>query len=298
MAFFEKLKQGLAKTRNNLVVNIETIFGAYKEVDDNFFEELEEALIVADVGVPTTMHIVEKLRESIRENRIKSPDKAKEELRRIISQLLDAPELEIKPPCIMLVVGVNGVGKTTTIGKVAARYREKGLSVMLCAADTFRAAAVDQLAIWAERAGVPIIRAGEGADPAAVVFDAITAAKARKTDLLLVDTAGRLQNKTHLMRELEKIRRIIEREQGDAQLISLLVLDATTGQNGLVQAQAFKEAANIDGVALTKLDGTAKGGVAIAIKNSLGFPIRFVGVGEQIDDLQAFDAKEFVDALF
>ena len=298
MAFFEKLKQGLAKTRNNLMVNIESIFGAYKEVDDEFLEELEEALIIADVGVSTTQTIIEKLRQSIRDKRIKEPAKAKEELRGIISELLEAPAMEIKAPCIILIVGVNGVGKTTTIGKVAARYREQGLSVMLCAADTFRAAAVEQLAIWAQRADVPIIRASEGADPAAVVFDAISAAKARKTDVLLVDTAGRLQNKTHLMRELEKIRRIIEKEHGGAQVISLLVLDATTGQNGLSQAQAFKEAADIDGVVLTKLDGTAKGGVAIAIKHSLGFPIRFVGVGEQIDDLQAFDAKEFVEALF
>ena len=298
MAFFEKLKQGLAKTRNNLMVGIESVFGAYKEVDDEFLEELEEALIIADVGVSTTQTIIEKLRQSIRDKRIKDPAKAREELRAIISELLEAPSLEIKAPCIMLIVGVNGVGKTTTIGKVAARYREQGLSVMLCAADTFRAAAVEQLAIWAQRADVPIIRANEGADPAAVVFDAINAAKARKTDILLVDTAGRLQNKTHLMRELEKIRRIIEKEHGGAQVVSLLVLDATTGQNGLTQAQAFKDAANIDGVVLTKLDGTAKGGVAIAIKHSLGFPIRFVGVGEQIDDLQMFNAKEFVEALF
>ncbi len=273
MAFFDKLKQGLAKTRNNIAVKIETIFGAYKEVDDEFFDELEEALIVADVGVPTSVEIISRLRSRVYEKRIKSADAARQELKDILRQMMTAPPLEIQSPCVMLVVGVNGVGKTTTIGKGAARYREQGLSVMLCAGDTFRAAAADQLGVWAERAGVPIIRGGEGADPAAVVVDAIAAAKARGIDLLIIDTAGRLQNKTHLMQELEKIRRIIGREYAAAQLVSLLVLDATTGQNGLVQAQAFKDAADIGGVVLTKLDGTAKGGVALAINHQMGFPI-------------------------
>lgn len=298
MAFFDKLKQGLAKTRNNITVKIETLFGAYKEVDDDFLDELEEALIVADVGVSTAGEIISRLRKNIYDKRIKSADAAKQELKDILCDMMAVPPLDIKGPCLMLVVGVNGVGKTTTIGKVAARYREQGLSVMLCAGDTFRAAAADQLSIWAQRAGVPIIRGGEGADPAAVVFDAIASAKAHKTDLLIIDTAGRLQNKTHLMQELQKIRRIIDREYAAAQLISFLVLDATTGQNGLVQAQAFKDAADISGVVLTKLDGTAKGGVALAINHQMGFPIRFIGVGEQLDDLQVFNPKEFVDALF
>ncbi|MBE5761572.1 MAG: signal recognition particle-docking protein FtsY [Clostridiales bacterium] len=298
MGFFDKLKSGLAKTRNNITVKIEQVFGAYKELDDDFFDELEEALIIADVGVPTASYAIETLRKRIFEKRIKSTDGAKDELRNIITELLDAPALVTPSPCVLFVVGVNGVGKTTTIGKLAARYKEMGKSVMLCAADTFRAAAADQLEIWAGRAGVPIVRSNEGADPASVVFDGIKSAKAKNCDMLIIDTAGRLQNKSNLMKELSKMRRIIDNEYSNAQVISLLVLDATVGQNGLVQAQAFKEAADIVGVVLTKLDGTAKGGSALAIKHQLGFPIRFIGVGEHIDDLQVFNAKEFVDALF
>lgn len=298
MGFFDKLKQGLSKTRNNITQKIEAVFGAYKEVDDDFLDELEEALILADVGVQTSGEIIRLLRERIYEKRIKTAEAARGELRQIICEMLDAPALEYKTPCVVFIVGVNGVGKTTTIGKLAARYKEQGYSVLVCAADTFRAAAVDQLAIWTERAGVPIVRAGEGADPAAVVFDAIASAKARKTDILLVDTAGRLQNKENLMRELSKMKKVIEREYPAAELLPLLVLDATTGQNGILQAQAFAKAADIRGVVLTKLDGTAKGGAALAIKTQLGFPIRYVCVGEHIDDLQPFDAHVFVEALF
>ena len=298
MGFFQRLKQGLFKTRGELTYQVDELVKNTREIDDDFYDELTDILILADVGMAATTDIMEKLKARVNEQKLKDADKAKEIFKQILIEEMNIPRPNLRWPMVMFVVGVNGVGKTTTIGKLALRFQEIGRSVMLAAADTFRAAADEQLAIWADRAKVPIIRGREGGDPAAVVYDAVQSAKARKTDLLIVDTAGRLHNKKNLMDELGKMRRIIDREYPEAEMRCMLVLDATTGQNGIQQAKQFKEAAEINGIVLTKLDGTAKGGVAIAIRKELNIPVWYIGVGEGIDDLQAFDAKEFVNALF
>ena len=298
MGFFQRLKQGLTKTRGGLTDKVEELVKNTREVDDDFYDELTDILILADVGMAATTEIMDKLRARVEQQKIKDADKAKEVFKQILVEEMNIPRPNLRWPMVMFVVGVNGVGKTTTIGKLALRFQEIGRSVMLAAADTFRAAADEQLAVWADRANVPIIRRPEGSDPASVVFDAVQSAKAKKTDLLIVDTAGRLHNKKNLMDELSKMRRIIDREYPEAEMRCMLVLDATTGQNGIQQAKQFKEAAEINGIVLTKLDGTAKGGVAIAIRKELNIPVWYIGVGEGIDDLQAFEAKEFVNALF
>lgn len=298
MGFFQRLKQGLTKTRGNLTTKVDELVENTREIDDDFYDELTDILLLADVGVNATTDIIDKLRQDVKDKKVKDANVAKEMLKNVIVEEMNIPRPTLRWPMVMFVVGVNGVGKTTTIGKLALRFQEIGRSVVLAAADTFRAAADEQLTVWAERAGVPIIKQGEGADPAAVVYDAVQAAKSRKTDLLIVDTAGRLHNKKNLMDELGKMRRIIDREYPEAEMRCILVLDATTGQNGIQQAKQFKEACEIGGIILTKLDGTAKGGVAIAIRRELNVPVWYIGVGEGIDDLQAFNAKEFVDALF
>ena len=298
MGFFQRLKQGLTKTRGGLTEKVEELVKNTREIDDDFYDELMDILILADVGMAATTEIIDTLKERVEAQKVTDADQAKEMLKQILIEEMNIPRPSLRWPMVMFVVGVNGVGKTTTIGKLALRFQEIGRSVMLAAADTFRAAADEQLSVWAERANVPIIRHQEGGDPAAVVYDAVQAAKARKTDLLIVDTAGRLHNKKNLMDELSKMRRIIDREYPEAEMRCMLVLDATTGQNGIQQAKQFKEAAEIGGIILTKLDGTAKGGVAIAIRRELNVPVWYIGVGEGIDDLQAFDAKEFVNALF
>ena len=296
--FFARLKEGLSKTRGNMTGKIDELTRNIRQIDDDFFEELTDILLLGDVGVAATEHIIAALRQQVRDSRVKDPEQAKAMLQSIIIQEMDIPRPSLKWPMVMLVVGVNGVGKTTTVGKLAMRFKEVGRSVMLAAADTYRAAADDQLQVWAERAGVPLIRQQMGADPAAVVFDAVQSAKSRNTDLLIVDTAGRLHNKKNLMDELGKIRRVIDREYPQASMRCMLVLDATTGQNGLNQAKLFKEVVDIDGIILTKLDGTAKGGIAIAIRRELNVPVWYIGVGEGIDDLQPFNPKEFSEALF
>ena len=298
MGFFQRLKQGLTKTRGGLTDKVDELVKNTRVVDDDFYDELTDILILADVGMAATMDIMDKLKSRVKEQNIKDADKAKELFKQILIEEMNIPRPSLRWPMVMFVVGVNGVGKTTTIGKLALRFQEIGRSVVLAAADTFRAAADEQLAVWAERANVPLIRGQEGGDPASVVYDAVQSAKARKTDLLIVDTAGRLHNKKNLMDELSKMRRIIDREYPEAEMRCMLVLDATTGQNGIQQAKQFKEAAEINGIVLTKLDGTAKGGVAIAIRKELNIPVWYIGVGEGIDDLQAFEAKEFVNALF
>ena len=276
------------------------IFNGFSKLDDDFYDELEESLVMADMGAETTMEAVEELKQRCKRNKIKDTDGAKACMKEILAEILTVgdPRVDMsRTPAVVLFIGVNGVGKTTSIGKLAARWKGEGKRVLLCAGDTFRAAAADQLTIWSERAGVDIIKQHEGADPAAVVYDAMSAAKARKTDVVLVDTAGRLHNKQNLMNELNKISRVIDRECPDASRETLLVLDATTGQNGLIQAKQFGESAGITGIVLTKLDGTAKGGIVIAIAKELGVPVKYVGVGEQVRDLQPFDAKAFVEAL-
>ena len=276
------------------------IFNGFSKLDDDFYDELEESLVMADMGAETTMEAVEELKQRCKRNKIKETDGAKACMKEILAEILTVgdPRVDMsRTPAVVLFIGVNGVGKTTSIGKLAARWKGEGKRVLLCAGDTFRAAAADQLTIWSERAGVDIIKQHEGADPAAVVYDAMSAAKARKTDVVLVDTAGRLHNKQNLMNELNKISRVIDRECPDASRETLLVLDATTGQNGLIQAKQFGESAGITGIVLTKLDGTAKGGIVIAIAKELGVPVKYVGVGEQVGDLQPFDAKAFVEAL-
>ena len=298
MGFFQRLKEGLTKTRGGLTARVDELVENTRDIDEDFYDELMDILILADVGMDATMDMIGKLRKQVEQEKIKDANKARQILKAIVAEEMNIPRPPLKWPMVMFVVGVNGVGKTTTIGKMALRFQEIGRSVMLAAADTFRAAADEQLAIWAERAKVPIIRHGEGADPAAVVYDAVQAAKARKTDLLIVDTAGRLHNKKNLMDELSKMRRIIDREYPEANVRCMLVLDATTGQHGIQQAKQFKEAVEIGGIVLTKLDGTAKGGVAIAIRRELNVPVWYIGVGEGIDDLQAFDAKQFTNALF
>lgn len=300
MGFFEKLKQGLKKTKDSVFKQVNDIFKSFVSVDEDMLEELEEVLIAADVGIDASETIIEKLRDRIREERIRDPQDAKAALMDILCEMIGEPEglkLE-KSPTVILVIGVNGVGKTTSIAKIANRLKEEGKSVVLAAADTFRAAAIDQLEEWAGRVGVPIIKHTEGSDPAAVVFDAAAYCKAKRCDVLIVDTAGRLHNKKNLMNELAKINHVIDRELPGACRETLLVLDATTGQNAIVQAVEFKKAAPITGITLNKLDGTAKGGIVISIKKELGIPVKFVGVGEKIDDMQEFDAEEFVKALF
>lgn len=302
MGFFDKLKKGLDKTRENLTNKIEKLVIGYADIDEDFLEELEEALILADVGIQTTETLMEAVRKGIKKKEIKSPEDLKPFLQKEITAILEKGENTMRTaeagPTVLLVIGVNGAGKTTTIGKLAAYYRGQGKNVLLAAADTFRAAAIDQLEAWGRRTGVPVIRHDEGSDPAAVAFDAVKAAVARKVDLLLIDTAGRLQTKSNLMQELEKINRVIGREIKGAPHETLLVLDATTGQNAISQAELFTKAAPITGVVLTKLDGTAKGGVVIGIKSQLAIPVKWIGVGESVEDLRPFVAQDFAKALF
>ena len=301
MGFFDKIKSGLSKTRAAMSNTVGSVFSGFSSLDDEFYDELEENLILADLGVDTAVQAVERLRQTVRERRIKEPEGARDALREVLCDMLDVGpaslELSTKPS-VVLVIGVNGVGKTTTIGKLAAQLKSEGKKVLLCAADTFRAAAADQLEIWAERSGTQLIRQDEGADPASVVFDAISAARARGSDVIICDTAGRLHNKQNLMNELNKISRILDRELPDSAKEILLVLDGTTGQNGLIQAKAFSEIAPVSGLVVTKLDGTAKGGIVIAVADALGIPVKYVGVGEGIDDLMPFDAESFTRALF
>ena len=298
MGFFDKIKQGMKRTREIFSGRMDELVENYKELDDDFYEDLSDILIMADVGMKTTELAVGRLKEKCKSEKIGDPAKAREALKEILTDILQAEPMKLESPMVLLIIGVNGVGKTTSIGKLASRMKVMGRRVIICAADTFRAAAAEQLTVWAERADVPIIKQKEGADPAAVVFDGIQAAKGRHADVLLVDTAGRLHNKAHLMEELKKISRVVEREYPEATVKALLVIDATTGQNGLVQAQVFGEVANLDGIILTKLDGTAKGGIAIAIRSEMGLPVRYIGLGEQLDDMQPFDAKQFVEAIF
>ena len=300
MGFFDKLKHGLLKTKSAIVDKIDDIFKSFAKVDDDLFDELEELLISADIGVMTTEGILNTLRENVKEKRITESELVKEELLSILRNMVGEHEplkLDTKPS-VILVIGVNGVGKTTSIGKIAAELKSQGKKVVVAAADTFRAAAAEQLSVWCERAGVDIIKQAAGADPASVVFDAINAVKSRKADVLIIDTAGRLHNKKNLMDELAKIDRVIGRELPDSSKETLLVLDATTGQNAVIQAKEFKEASKITGLVLTKLDGTAKGGIILSIKEELGIPVKFIGVGEGIDDMKPFDAGEFSKALF
>ncbi len=298
MGFFQRLKEGLKKTRGGFTEKVDQLVENTEQIDDEFYDELTDILILSDVGMEASEDIIGKLRARVEEKNITDGKAARAILKEIITEEMNIPRPVLHWPMVMFVVGVNGVGKTTTVGKLALRFQEIGHSVVLAAADTFRAAADEQLTVWAQRAGVPLIHGGSGADPASVVFDAIQAAKAKKTDLLIVDTAGRLHNKKNLMEELSKMRRIIDREYPEANMRCMLILDATTGQNGIQQAKQFKEAVEIGGIILTKLDGTAKGGIAIAIRRELNIPVWYIGVGEGIDDLQAFDAKEFADALF
>ena len=298
--FFKRLKEGLSKTRNSIVDSFSSVFGA-SHIDDDFYEELEETFIMADMGYETTEKVIENLKERVKEARIKEPAACKELIINIIrdQMMVDESAYDFeKKKSVILVIGVNGVGKTTTIGKLAAQYKKSGKKVLIAAADTFRAAAIDQLKTWADHAGVEMISHNEGADPAAVVYDAVSAAKARNTDILLIDTAGRLHNKKNLMDELAKMRRIISRDYPDANVESLIVLDGTTGQNALEQARQFSNVTEIDGIVITKLDGTAKGGIAVAIQAELGIPVKYIGVGESIEDLEKFNAEEFVNALF
>ena len=301
MGFFDKLKNGLTKTRESIAKQVNNVFSVFVKVDDELFENLEEALIMADIGVETSTYIIEKLRDNVKHKHITDGNLVKEELKSIISEILSALDTTVNTsttPSVILVIGVNGVGKTTSIGKIASHYKSMGKKVLLAAADTFRAAAIDQLDIWAQRSGCDIIKHQENSDPAAVVFDACTAAKARGADILICDTAGRLHNKKNLMAELAKINRVIERELPDSARETLLVLDATTGQNAVSQAKLFSEAADITGIILTKLDGTAKGGIVISIAKEQNVPVKFVGVGEGIDDLQEFNSDYFAKAIF
>ena len=299
--FFGRLVEGLAKTRNNIVSGIDSIFSGFSAIDDDFYEEIEETLIMGDLGIETTMSIVENLRRQVKERGIKEPEECKELLIESIKAQMDlgenAYEFENRTS-VVLVIGVNGVGKTTSVGKLAGQLKDSGRRVVLAAADTFRAAAIEQLTEWANRAGVDIIAQQEGSDPAAVIYDAVNAAKSRNADVLICDTAGRLHNKKNLMEELKKINRIIDREYPEAYRETLVVLDGTTGQNALAQARQFMEAAKVTGIILTKLDGTAKGGIAVAIQSELGIPVKYIGIGEKIDDLQKFNADDFVNALF
>lgn len=301
MSFFERLKQGLTKTREGLVNKIEDLVKQKKTIDESLYEELEEILIQADVGVDVAMELVDSLRRKVKEKKIKEPEQLKALFKEIVQSALNEEKVSLNmggPPTVILLIGVNGTGKTTTIGKLAYLFKQKGQKVLLAAADTFRAAAIDQLEVWGKRIGVDVIRHQEGSDPAAVAFDALQAARARKIDLLIVDTAGRLHIKSNLMEELKKIARVLSRELPGAPHEILLVLDATTGQNAVNQASMFKEATGVTGIVLTKLDGTARGGIIIGIKKALGIPVKLIGIGEKIDDLRFFDAKDFVEALF
>ncbi|MGI6705415.1 MAG: signal recognition particle-docking protein FtsY [Clostridia bacterium] len=299
-SLFARLKNGLTKTREGMTSRVEQLIQYYKNIDEDFYEELEEILITSDVGVKTTLEIIQTLREKVKAAKIGNPEQVKDMLKNIIADILESQDegLSFEEPTVLLVVGVNGVGKTTTIGKLAYQFVQQSKSVILAAADTFRAAAAEQLEIWGQRAGVPVIRHDEGSDPAAVIFDAIQAAKSRNSELLICDTAGRLHNKRNLMEELKKMKRIIEREAPEAKIEVLLVLDATTGQNAVFQAKVFKDAVDLTGIILTKLDGTAKGGVIVAVKSELNIPIRYIGVGEGLEDLQEFRPYDFVNALF
>ena len=300
MGFFDKIKEGLAKTRDALSDSLGSVFTGFSEIDDDFYDELEESLILADLGVDTACKAVERLRKAVREKHLKTTEEARTALKEILVDMLNVGDTALNlstTPSVVLVIGVNGVGKTTTIGKIATQLTRQGKKVLLVAADTFRAAAADQLEIWSQRSGAAIVRQNEGADPASVVYDGIQAARAREVDVIIIDTAGRLHNKANLMNELNKISRIIDRELPNAARETLLVLDGTTGQNGLIQAKQFKEIAGVTSIALTKLDGTAKGGIVIAVADALQIPVKFVGVGEQADDLMPFEAKDFVEAL-
>lgn len=301
MGFFSKLVEGLTKTRDNIVSGIDAVFSGFSEIDDEFYEELEEILIMGDVGVKTTEMILESLRDKVKEKHIKKPEECKELLIESIKEQMDlgdnSYEFENRKS-VILVIGVNGVGKTTSVGKLAGQFKNQGKKVVLAAADTFRAAAIEQLTEWAKRTGSDIIAQSEGSDPAAVIYDAVSAAKARGADVLLCDTAGRLHNKKNLMEELKKIDRIIEKEYSDAYRENFIVLDGTTGQNALSQLREFKDVTNVTGIILTKMDGTAKGGIVVAIQAEYGIPVKYIGVGEQVDDLQKFDSDEFVNALF
>ena len=298
MGLFAKLREGLTKTRDSLMGRVDTLVKETRKIDEDFYEELEDILLMSDCGMKATTAMMDELRRRVSENKVKDADTAKQMLKDIMIEQMDIPRPPLRWPMVMLVVGVNGAGKTTTIGKLALRFQNIGRRIILCAADTFRAAAADQLTVWAERARVPIVKHAEGADPAAVVYDGIQSAKAQGADLLIVDTAGRLHNKKNLMDELNKMRRVIDREFPEADVRCMLVLDATTGQNGLAQARAFKEVCELGGIILTQLDGTAKGGIALALRQELEVPVWYIGVGEGIDDLQPFNAKDFVEALF
>jgi len=301
MSFFDKLKAGLTKTRKGITERIDQVLVSFGKVDDDLFDELEEVLITADFGIDTSLHIIDITKKKVKERKITDPLKIKELIKESLIEILgeETPALDIEPsPAVIMVIGVNGVGKTTSIGKIAGMLKKNGKKVILAAADTFRAAAIDQLQIWADRVGVELIKQDEGSDPAAVIFDAIQAARARKADVLICDTAGRLHTKKNLMEELRKVSRIIDREMPGAKRENLLVLDATTGQNAVSQAKTFSEVTDVSGIVLTKLDGTAKGGIVISIKADLGLPVKLIGVGEQMDDLQPFDSKDFVEALF
>ena len=300
MGFFDKIKAGLAKTRAALGATLGSVFSGFSEIDDDFYDELEESLILADLGVETATKAVEKLRKIVRQEHYKTTEEAKTALKGILVEMLNVGDTQLvldTKPSVILVIGVNGVGKTTSIGKIATQLTREGKNVLLVAGDTFRAAAADQLEIWAGRSGASIVRQHEGADPASVVFDGIQSAKAKGSDVIIIDTAGRLHNKQNLMNELNKISRIVERELPEASREVLLVLDGTTGQNGLIQAKQFKQIAGVTAIALTKLDGTAKGGIVIAVADTLQIPVKFVGVGEKADDLMPFEAQGFVDAL-
>lgn len=301
MGFFSRLVEGLTKTRDNIVSGIDSVFSGFSEIDDDFYEELEEILIMGDVGVKTTEMILDSLRDKVKERHIKKPEECKELLIESIKEQMDLGENSYafeNRKSVVLVIGVNGVGKTTSVGKLAGQFSGQGKKVVLAAADTFRAAAIEQLTAWAKKTGSQIIAQSEGSDPAAVIYDAISAAKARNADILLCDTAGRLHNKKNLMEELKKIDRIIEKEYSDAYRENFIVLDGTTGQNALSQLKEFKDVTNVTGIILTKMDGTAKGGIAVAIQAEYGIPVKYIGVGEQVDDLQKFDSDEFVNALF
>ncbi len=300
MGFFEKIKNGLARTKQSMTVSMNNLFSSFTGENEEFFDDLEETLILADAGVETAENAVRRLREVVHERGLRGGEEVQGAFVEIMADMLSSGDLALKletKPSVILMVGVNGVGKTTTIGKLAGKFTAEGKKVLLCAADTFRAAAAEQLTVWAQRANCDIVRHEEGSDPAAVVFDSIAAAKARGKDIIIIDTAGRLHNKANLMNELGKIRRIISRELPEADVETLLVLDATTGQNGLLQAKAFRETADITGVVLTKLDGTAKGGIVFAIADELGLPVKYIGVGEQQDDLMPFEPKTFAEAL-
>ena len=300
MGLFSKIKEGLRKTKESMISGMQRVVNSFTKIDEDLFEQLEETMIMSDMGVETSVEICEKLRKRVKERGVTDPGKIMELIQEIISEMMgEDVALDLSTtPSIILVIGVNGAGKTTTIGKLCHQYKQQGKKVLVAAADTFRAAAIDQLEVWTQRAGVDLVKHAEGSDPAAVVFDAVTAAKARKTDVLICDTAGRLHNKKNLMEELRKINRIISQQAEGCAVETLLVLDATTGQNAVNQARLFNEVADITGIVLTKPDGTAKGGIVISIKNELGIPVKLIGVGEQIDDLQPFDSRSFVTALF